>query len=156
MAYSIAILMGATSSSLWSKTATVCATGFSPRIPQQFQWTVLWLVNNEWVWASVWAWLQPRVVSAVLPFLHQHNEITPASPFPIVYYILVFFPHFPLRIWWQWLKRIRLLWLDRYESWFSILLRNFHDAFCRLLAIPYLLRSYGAARDLWTWRAKLH
>ena len=29
MAYSVAILMGATSTSLWSKTATVCATAFS-------------------------------------------------------------------------------------------------------------------------------
>jgi hypothetical protein len=29
MAYSVALLMGATSSSLWSKTVTVCATGFS-------------------------------------------------------------------------------------------------------------------------------
>jgi homogentisate phytyltransferase/homogentisate geranylgeranyltransferase len=29
MAYSVAILMGATSTSLWSKTATVCAVAFS-------------------------------------------------------------------------------------------------------------------------------
>jgi len=104
----------------------------SPSIPQQFQWTVLWLVNNEWVCASVWARLQPRVVSAVLPFLHQHNEITPASPFPILYYILVFFPI--------------LLWESDANNWkefacfssivmnllFSILLRNFHDTFLQI------------------------
>jgi hypothetical protein len=29
MAYGVAILMGATSTSLWSKTATVCAIAFS-------------------------------------------------------------------------------------------------------------------------------
>jgi hypothetical protein len=30
------------------------------------------------------------------------------------------------------LKRIRLIWLDLYESLFSILLRNFHDTFLQI------------------------